>query len=74
MGRSEQAGNKIGAGWSFTSTLDAPDRRTATPPFLFCLASVLLLGTTSAPITEAILQNWQGLCQEGTQKNAEVRK
>lgn len=63
MLRAEQAKNKTEAGRPFTSTLHATDRRTGFPAFLFTLASLLLLDTTSTPIARVILQQWDGLCQ-----------
>lgn len=72
MWRVGQSKNEISAGRSFTSILHATDRRTGFPAFLSFVASLLLLDTTSNPmITRAILQSWDGLCQ---QKSFEVAK
>lgn len=73
MWRVEQAKNEIRAGWSFTSILHATDRRTGFPAFFWFIASVLLqFGTTSsAPMMIAMLQQWDGLCQEANRESRE---
>jgi hypothetical protein len=61
-------------GWLLASFLHATDKRTVSRAFLFCWASMLLLNTSTAPISRVILQQREGVCQGGSGKNIEVRK